>query len=58
MDGTRVYHAKQNMPVREKQISYDFTHMWNLRNTTTDEHRRREGKIRSKQRGRQTIRDS
>ena len=24
---------------------YDFTHMWNLRNTT-DEHRGREGKVR------------
>ena len=31
--------------------------MWNLRNTT-DEHRGREGKIRQKQRGRQTKRDS
>ena len=33
-----MYYAKRNKPVRERQISYDFTHMWNLRNTT-DEHR-------------------
>ena len=30
--------------VRERQKSYVFTHMWNLRNLT-DEHRGREGKI-------------
>ena len=35
---------------------YDFTHMWNLRNTT-DEYRGREGKIRKKRRRRQIIRD-
>ena len=43
--------------IRERQISYDFTHMWNLR-TTADEPREREIKIRYKQRGRQTIKDS
>jgi len=57
MDGTRGYYAKQNKSVRERQIPYDFSHMWNLRNKT-DEHRGREGKIKYKQRGRQTIRDS
>ena len=31
--------------VRQRKISCDFTHMWNLRNTT-DEHRGREGRIR------------
>ena len=39
------YYAKQNKSVRERQISYDFTHMWNLRNKT-DERGGREGKIR------------
>ena len=34
IDGTRVYYAKQNKPVRKRQISHDFTHMWNLRNKT------------------------
>ena len=43
MDGTRVYYTKWNKLARERQISYDFTHMWNLRNTT-DERRGREGK--------------
>lgn len=30
------YNAKWNKPVREKQIPYDFTHMWNLRNKTNE----------------------
>ena len=34
----------------EGQISYDFTRMWNLRNSI-DEHRGREGKIRKKRDG-------
>ena len=29
-DGASVYYAKQNKSVRERQIPYDFTHMWNL----------------------------
>ena len=32
MIGAREYNAKQNKSVRERQIPYDFTHMWNLRN--------------------------
>ena len=44
MDGTRVYYAKRNKSVRERRRSYDFTHMWNLRNKT-DKHRGKEGKI-------------
>ena len=43
-DGTRGYYAKQNYPVRERQISYDFTHMRTLRDKT-DEHKGRETKI-------------
>ena len=31
MDGAREYNAKQSQSVRERQIPYDFTHMWNLR---------------------------
>ena len=45
VDGARMYYAEQNKSVRERQISYDFTHMWNLRNLT-DDHKGREGKIR------------
>ena len=44
MDGTREYYAKQNKSFRERQIQYDFTHMWNIRNKT-DAYRRKEGKI-------------
>ena len=29
--------------VRERQIPYDFTHMWNLRNKTNEQGRKREG---------------
>ena len=36
MDGTRVYYAKRNKSVRERKISFDLTHMRNLR------HRQRE----------------
>ena len=34
VDGTRVYYAKWNYLSRERQLSYDLTHMWNLRNKT------------------------
>ena len=44
MDGIRGYYTKQNKSGRERQISYDFTHIWNLRNEI-DEHREREGKL-------------
>ena len=37
MDGARDYYAKQNKSVRERQIPYDFTHMWNLRNKTNEQ---------------------
>ena len=30
--------------IRDRQVSYNFTHMWNLR-YKTDEHRGREAKI-------------
>ena len=29
-----MYYAKQNKSIRERQIPYDFTHVWNLRNKT------------------------
>ena len=45
VDGTRKYYAKPNKSGRERHTTYDFIHMWNLRNKT-DEHRGREGKIR------------
>ena len=32
VDGSGGYYAKWNKSIRERQISYDFTHMWNLRN--------------------------
>ena len=45
VDGTRMYCAKQNYSVRERQM-YAFTQMWNLKNKT-DEHmvkdKKREG---------------
>ena len=30
LDGATWYYTKQNKSVRERQIPYDFTHMWNL----------------------------
>ena len=32
MDGPGQYYAKCNKPVRERQIPYDFTYMWNVMN--------------------------
>ena len=32
MDGPGEQYAKWNKPVRERQIPYDLTHMWNLMN--------------------------
>ena len=58
MDGARgYYYAKLKKSVRERLISYVFTHMWNLRNLTEDD-RGWEGEIRYKQTEGQTIRDS
>ena len=55
VDGTGGYYAKWNKSVRESQISYIFTHMWNLRNLTED-HGGREGEKNSyREGGRQTI---
>ena len=39
-----IMYAKQSKSVRKRQISYDFTHMWNLR-YKTNEHKGREAKI-------------
>ena len=34
MDATRDYHTKWSNPERESQMSYDVTHMWNLKYDT------------------------
>ena len=36
MDGLGGYYAKWNTSDREKQILYDITYMWNLKNTTSE----------------------
>ena len=35
MDGPEEHDAKWNKPVRERKISYDFTHIWNLMSKLT-----------------------
>ena len=52
-----MYSAKQNKSVRERQIPYDFTHVWNLRNKT-DEHRGKEGKRREENKPQETLNDT
>ena len=32
MDGPGEHYAKWNKPARERQIPYNFTHIWNLMN--------------------------
>ena len=44
MVGTTGYYAKRNKSIKERQLSYDLTDMWKLRNNTED-HRGREVKI-------------
>ena len=44
MDGTKGYYSKQNKSIRERQLSYDITHMWNLR-IKTEDHRGGKEKI-------------
>ena len=39
MDGGREYYAKGN---RERQIPYDVTHKWNLRNKINRQSKKRE----------------
>jgi len=34
VDGPRVYHTKWSKPDRERQISYEITSMWNLKQKT------------------------
>ena len=34
MDGPTRYYIKLNKSDRERQMSYDFTYMWNLKNKT------------------------
>ena len=53
MDGATENYAKQNKSIRERQILYDLTHMWNLRNKITEqrEEKKRE-RVRNKPRNR------
>ena len=50
MGGARGYYAKWNKSVRERQIPYDFAHMWSLRNKTNKqkEKEKERGKTRSR----------
>ena len=43
MDGTGGDYAKRNKSSRERQLSYGFTHLWNIRNRKID--KRRKGRI-------------
>ena len=36
MDGTGRDYSKWNKSIRERQLSYYFTHMWNIRNSAED----------------------
>ena len=47
MDRTRRYYVKQNKSVRERQIPYDLTLMWNLRNKINEQRGKKRGKPRN-----------
>ena len=36
MDATRYYHTEWSKSDRERQLSYDITHMWNLKYDTNE----------------------
>ena len=36
MDGPRDHHTKQSKSDRERQILYDITYMWNIKNNTNE----------------------
>ena len=36
MDGPREYHTKWRKSDRDRQILYDITYMWNLKNDTSE----------------------
>ena len=36
MDGAREYKSRQNKSIRERQIPYDFTDTWNLKNKANE----------------------
>ena len=42
MDGARGYYGKWNKSAWERQIPYDFTHMWNLRKKTNEQRKKKE----------------
>jgi len=52
MDRATEYKAKGNKSVRERQIPYGITHMWNLRNKTNEQ---RGKKGRERQAKKQTL---
>ena len=36
MDATRDYHTKRSKSERERQMPYDITYMWNLKDDTNE----------------------
>ena len=42
MDRAREYYAKLSQAVKEREIPYNVTHMWNLRNKTNEQRGKRE----------------
>ena len=41
MDGAREHNAKGSKSVRERQVQYDLTHMWNLINKTNQQRKKK-----------------
>ena len=55
MSGPRKFNAKWNKPVRERQIPYDFTNMWNLRNKTNEQREKEREREREGQTKKETL---
>ena len=56
MDGATMYYVKWSKSTRERQIPYDFTHIWNSRNKT-DEHKGSVGKKEKREKPQESLND-
>lgn len=45
MDRAREHYAKWNKSVREREIPYDFTHLYSLRNKTNEQREIKETEV-------------
>ena len=55
MNGVREYNTKLNKSFGERQIQYDFTPMWNLRNQTNEQRKKNKDRERERDKPRNRL---